>query len=75
MDRQFTYFVVFAEMRTGSNFLEQNINQFEDLQCHGELFNPHFMGELNKESIFGYSLQDRERDPEGLVKLIRAADA
>lgn len=74
MDRPFTSFVVFAEMRTGSNFLEQNINQFEDLKCHGELFNPHFIGELNKESVLGYSLQDRERDPEGLIKLLRASD-
>jgi LPS sulfotransferase NodH len=28
---EFDYFVVFAEMRTGSNFLEANINAMEGL--------------------------------------------
>ena len=32
---RFDYFVVFAEMRTGSNFLEANINAFDGLTCHG----------------------------------------
>ena len=31
MSERFDYFVVFAEMRTGSNFLEANINQFLSL--------------------------------------------
>lgn len=30
-------------MRTGSNFLETNLNAFGDLLCHGEAFNPHFL--------------------------------
>jgi len=29
MSGAFDYFVVFAEMRTGSNFLEANINSFD----------------------------------------------
>ncbi len=43
----FDYFVVFAEMRTGSNFLEANLNAFAGLTCHGEAFNPHFIGYPN----------------------------
>jgi hypothetical protein len=30
---------VFAEMRTGSNFLETNINAFDGLTCLGEASN------------------------------------
>jgi hypothetical protein len=36
----FKYFVIFAEMRTGSNFLQSHLNKFPDLHCFGELFNP-----------------------------------
>ena len=41
---RFTSFIVLAGMRTGSNFLEANLNQFPDLKSYGELFNPHFVG-------------------------------
>jgi len=40
MSDRFDCFVVFAEMRTGSNFLEANLNAFDGLTCHGEAFNP-----------------------------------
>ena len=49
----FDYFVVFAEMRTGSNFLEANINAFDGLSCLGEAFNPHFIGYPDNEKILG----------------------
>ncbi|NOX73960.1 MAG: nodulation protein NodH, partial [Alphaproteobacteria bacterium] len=70
MAGDFKYFVVFAEMRTGSNFLEQNINQFPDLCSHGELFNPHFIGGANKDALFGVSLKAREKDPFQLLGAI-----
>ena len=35
----FDYFVVFAEMRTGSKFLETNINAFDSLTCLGDASN------------------------------------
>ena len=38
------YFAIFGAMRTGSNLLERSINQFPGLHCHGELFNPSFVG-------------------------------
>jgi len=74
MGQRFSYFVIFAEMRTGSNFLEQNTNQFPDLACHGELFNPHFIGGPNKADSFGMTLKDRERDPLALIVRIKAQD-
>ena len=54
----FDYFVVFAEMRTGSNFLEANLNAFDGLACHGEAFNPHFIGYPNRSEILGVTQAD-----------------
>lgn len=70
----FDYFVVFAEMRTGSNFLESNINAFDGLTCHGEAFNPNFIGYPNRTEILGLSKEDRDEDPVALLALIREAD-
>ena len=73
-NRRFTHFVIFAEMRTGSNFLEQSINQFADLHCHGELFNPHFIGSANTKEYLGISLKGRENSPLDLITKIRHKD-
>ncbi|MCP4818021.1 MAG: sulfotransferase family 2 domain-containing protein [Shimia sp.] len=72
---KFDYFVVFAEMRTGSNFLETNINAFEGLACHGEAFNPHFIGYPNRDDLLGVTLEERTSDPFVLLKSIKADDA
>ncbi len=71
---QFDYFVIFAEMRTGSNFLEQNLNQFEGLQCYGEAFNPHFIGTPRGEDILGVGQDARDQDPSVLLKAISETD-
>ena len=71
MAEPFDYFVVFAEMRTGSNFLESNLNAFEGFTCHGEAFNPHFIGYPNKTEILGVTQAEREADPSVLVDAIR----
>ncbi len=71
---RFKSFVVFAEMRTGSNFLEQNINQFSDLHSYGELFNPHFIGGANKQELLGVTMVAREKDPFQVVAAIKAVD-
>ena len=63
------YFVVLAAMRTGSNLLQSNLNQFKDIVCLGELFNRAFVGinipgKSNK-PIAGYGRDDvalRNRD-------------
>ncbi len=71
MAHKFDYFVVFAEMRTGSNFLETNLNAFDGITCHGEAFNPHFIGYPNITEILGVTQSARDADPNGLIKVIR----
>ncbi len=70
MSQQFHSFVVFAEMRTGSNFLETNLNAFDSIRCHGEAFNPHFLGYPSNDPILGVDLATRDADPRVLVKAI-----
>ncbi|UXX81991.1 sulfotransferase family 2 domain-containing protein [Roseovarius pelagicus] len=72
MVARFDYFVVFAEMRTGSNLLESNINSFDSLNCHGEAFNPHFIGYPNKTEILGITQAMREGDPARLIDAIKS---
>lgn len=69
----FDSFVVFAEMRTGSNFLEANLNMFDGITCHGEAFNPHFIGYPDKEALLGLSREDRERQPTDLLERVKSA--
>ncbi len=71
MSKPFDYFVMFAEMRTGSNFLEGNINMYPDLQCHGEVFNPHFIAYPDTKELFGFTQSRRDEDPVALVHAIR----
>ena len=68
---RFHSFVVFAEMRTGSNFLESNINAIPGLTCHGELYNPYFMGGENKTELLGMTLNDRNADPARMLRVMR----
>lgn len=37
-------FLLIGMMRSGSNFLERQLNLLPDVRCHGELFNPAFIG-------------------------------
>ena len=60
-------------MRTGSNFLEANLNALPGVTCHGEAFNPHFIGKLNQTDYLGVSLQDRMADPARLIARMREA--
>lgn len=62
-DRPFDCFIMLAEMRTGSNLLEATLNSFPGLICHGEAFNPGFVGHKNKTDLFGVTLDAREADP------------
>ncbi|MFY0659528.1 MAG: sulfotransferase family 2 domain-containing protein [Shimia sp.] len=72
MINPFDYFVVFAEMRTGSNFLEANINEFEGLSCLGEVFNPHFIGYPNKDDSLGVTLEQRTDDPQVMIDAVKS---
>src|SRR6056297_478178 len=71
MNGPFDYFVVFAEMRTGSNFLETNLNAFDAFECHGEAFNPHFIGYPNRTEILGVTQAMRDADPMRLINTIK----
>ena len=70
MTKPFDYFVIFAEMRTGSNLLEANLNSFDGIACHGEAFNPVFVGHRNKTEMFGISMDQREKDPLQLIRVM-----
>ena len=41
---KFAGFVIYGAMRTGSNYLVSLFNQFDGMVCHGEAFNPGFVG-------------------------------
>lgn len=69
----FDYFVVLAEMRTGSNLLESHLNAARDLACHGELFNPTFIGGQGKKDYLGVTLDQRDRDPWAMLTAMRAS--
>lgn len=67
----FDCFVLFAEMRTGSNFLESNLNSFAGIKCHGELFNPHFIAYPGTHDVMGITQAMRDADPARLLGTIR----
>jgi len=67
----FDYFVIFAEMRTGSNFLEANLNAFDSFESYGEAFNPHFIGYPNKDEIAGVTRAQRDANPMSLIGAIK----
>lgn len=68
---RFTSFVLFAAMRTGSNFLEANLNALDGVSCLGEVFNPHFIGKKDQTEMLGIDLEARERDPLALLRALR----
>ncbi len=68
---RFHSFVIFAEMRTGSNFLESNLNAIAGVTCHGEAFNPFFMGGENKTELLGVGILQRNADPASFLKAMR----
>ena len=72
MSATFHSFILLAEMRTGSNFLEENLNAIPGLRCWGEAFNPHFTGHAGKTEMAGVTLAAREADPMALLAAMRA---
>lgn len=71
MVHQFTSFVIFAEMRSGSNFLEANLEAFEEITCFGEAFNPVFIGTHRDRPILDINREKRDEDPLALFDAIR----
>ncbi|MCK0140215.1 sulfotransferase family 2 domain-containing protein [Aliiroseovarius sp. F47248L] len=72
MTGPFDSFVIFAEMRTGSNFLESNLDQFPGLQCYGEAFNPYFMVSPQTEELFGITVAMRDANPMLLLERMKS---
>ncbi|MEP3298020.1 MAG: sulfotransferase family 2 domain-containing protein [Pseudoruegeria sp.] len=72
MSQRFDYFVILAGMRTGSNFLESNLNAFEDITCYGEAFNPYFIGVPDQENVLGITVEQRDDDPFRLLNAMVA---
>lgn len=72
MPGAFTSFVILAGMRTGSNFLEANLNALPGVLSHGEVFNPHFIGKKDVTELFGITLAAREANPKPLLRKLRA---
>ncbi|OYW58217.1 MAG: nodulation protein NodH [Rhodobacterales bacterium 12-65-15] len=69
----FRSFVILAEMRTGSNLLEANLNALPGVTSHGEVFNPHFIGKKDATELFGITLAERERNPQALLRKLAEA--
>ncbi|MCC5963979.1 MAG: nodulation protein NodH [Rhodobacteraceae bacterium] len=67
---QFDYFVVLAEMRTGSNLLEAYLNSFDGLSCEGEVFNPAFVAYPKIDALYGVTRAARDADPLALLAQI-----
>ncbi|MCA0271957.1 MAG: sulfotransferase family 2 domain-containing protein [Proteobacteria bacterium] len=68
----FGSFVIFAEMRTGSNLLEETLNQVEGVKSHGELFNHAHLGGPGKDLAFGMTKAERDAAPLGLLDRLKA---
>ena len=74
MTAKFDCFVIFAEMRTGSNLLEATLAQVPGLFPHGEIFNPDHLGGPKVNDVFAMSMADRLARPMDLLERLRAAD-
>jgi LPS sulfotransferase NodH len=72
MARRFKSFVILAGMRTGSNFLEANLNALPGVHSHGEVFNPNFIGKKDQTDLFGIDLAARAADPFVLLARLKA---
>lgn len=68
MTEPFRSFVIFAEMRTGSNLLEATLNAVKKVTCFGEAFNPYMMGWPDRDELQGVTRDQREADPMALLK-------
>ncbi|MBR9766199.1 MAG: sulfotransferase family 2 domain-containing protein [Rhodobacteraceae bacterium] len=71
---QYDYFILLAEMRTGSNLLEAHLNALDGVACLGEVFNPVFIAYPNAGECLGMDKAARDADPLALIEAIRNAE-
>ncbi len=69
----FDSFVILGAMRTGSNLLEELLGGYSGIVCHGELFNPVFVGRRGQTEHLGIDLAARDADPLRLLAAMRAS--
>jgi LPS sulfotransferase NodH len=74
LSARYDAFVLFAEMRTGSNHLEASLSALSDVTGHGEVFNPVFIGKHTGNELFGIDLAAREADPLPLLERLVAQE-
>ena len=68
------YFVILGAMRTGSNYLEKTLAGLGDTVCHGEAFNPAFLGDPRFKEVLGWTRKDRDADPLGYLHALIHGD-
>ncbi|CUH39920.1 hypothetical protein JSE7799_02648 [Jannaschia seosinensis] len=73
MSGNYDAFVLFAEMRTGSNHLEASLAALDGVESFGEVFNPVFIGAPNRADLFGIDMHAREADPMPLLRAVVGA--
>jgi LPS sulfotransferase NodH len=71
VSNRFHSFVVFGEMRTGSNLLEANLNALPGVVSHGEVFNRYIMGKKDRTEMFGITMAERDLNPKPLLRKLR----
>jgi hypothetical protein len=69
---RFDIFAILAGMRTGSNLLEELLSAHPEISCHGELFNPQFVGAPGRDDALGISRRARDADPAVLLAAVAA---
>jgi LPS sulfotransferase NodH len=67
-------FLLVGMMRSGSNFLERQLNLLPDLRCHGELFNLSFIGLSHQAKVPGYTRDNPEARNSDEEAFVRAVD-
>jgi len=70
-------FVIVGMMRSGSNLLERYLDQLPDVRCHGELFNPAFIGfaaGIGKKPFAGYQREAPAKRNEDELAFLHAVD-
>jgi len=72
---RFSSFVIFGEMRTGSNFLEMNLSKLDGFTSYGEAFNPYLLGNHTNNTLLGFTAAQRDDDPLALLSAMRAQTA
>jgi len=70
MHKRPAYFVLLADMRTGSNLFEQTVDLCPNIEMRGELFNPKFVGYPKFTRDKSPDFDRRDQDPIGYLQSV-----